>query len=776
MAMTLKKRIALGFTVVVAIIVAVSGVGYFGLDQTTEASGIAMDCSGMNQLLLQCRRGEKDFMLREDLKYREKLHESLDGINELAESVRVRLSDDDSLAVLSAMKEDGQEYGQAFDGYVELWGQQEAQAKVMVDSAREFIAVCEGLKETFAAELTAGQKAATASVAGRLWKVFTAKDLVRLGLECRRSEKDYVVRGDMKYIQKHGDVVKTMLASLAKLRASHAKQADWDYVDRIRAATEGYQKAVLAYVAAKKANNEQLAAELYPQMSKWSGEIMTPCNEYIAVQTSKLASDRAAADALVNDRLWKADVADAMIRQSLFCRRNEKNFMLRGDQEYAEKFAVCAKDVETSVAELTAKVTDQAIKDQIEASLAKARAYQAGFDQWVALWQQQQQAKATMGDAAYEFMARCDELESMQEARQDEVAKTSELAMLVGAVVGTALGAVLAFFITRSITRALQRIITGLAAGAQQTASAAGQVSSSSQSLAEGASEQAAAIEETTSSVEEMSSMIKQNADNAQEARNLAAAARGSADTGGEAMGRMSSAIGDIKKSSDETAKIIKTIDEIAFQTNLLALNAAVEAARAGEAGKGFAVVAEEVRNLAQRSAEAAKNTSSMIEDAGKNADNGVAISKEVAVALGEIAERSRKVNDLIAEIAAASSEQSQGIDQINSAVGQMDQVTQSNAANAEESAAASEELSAQAEGMQDMVNELVALVGGSTRPSTQSPTTLTVKNQLATSDTAWHQIAKPTSTPATGEVPTSPTQSPEEVIPLNSENDLARF
>jgi methyl-accepting chemotaxis protein len=208
--------------------------------------------------------------------------------------------------------------------------------------------------------------------------------------------------------------------------------------------------------------------------------------------------------------------------------------------------------------------------------------------------------------------------------------------------------------------------------------------------------------------------MTKQNADNAQQANTLASEAKKAAGEGTQAMNRMSSAIKDIQKSSDETAKIIKVIDEIAFQTNLLALNAAVEAARAGEAGKGFAVVAEEVRNLAMRSAEAAKNTANMIEESVKNAKNGVDIATEVGKVLEEIVQRIGKTTDLVSEIAAASSEQAQGIDQVNTAVAQMDKVTQQNAANAEESASASEELSAQAEQMNNIVQELVNLVGGS--------------------------------------------------------------
>ena len=321
---------------------------------------------------------------------------------------------------------------------------------------------------------------------------------------------------------------------------------------------------------------------------------------------------------------------------------------------------------------------------------------------------------------------------------------TGKTGTIIGLAATILASGAMGFFIIRSTNKALGRISETLASGADQTSSAAGQVSGSSQSLAQGASEQAAALEETTSALEEMASMTKKNAETAQQAASLSSESQKAAAKGNEAMGKMSTAINDIQKSASETAKIIKVIDEIAFQTNLLALNAAVEAARAGEAGKGFAVVAEEVRNLAMRSAEAAKNTASMIEESVNNAKNGVSIALEVGKNLEEITTSNTKVNALVGEIAAASKEQAQGIDQVNTAVSQMDKVTQSNAASAEESAAASEELSAQAEQVSGVVRELVALVNGANKNPATTNGSPKSRRPIATSKAADHQTRTP--------------------------------
>ena len=276
---------------------------------------------------------------------------------------------------------------------------------------------------------------------------------------------------------------------------------------------------------------------------------------------------------------------------------------------------------------------------------------------------------------------------------------------------GLLIGLLLMWRLGRGITAPLKKIISGLTMGSDQVASAAVQVSSASQALAEGSSEQAASLEETSSSLEEMASMTKQNADNAGQADHLMQDANSVVAKASSSMTQLTNAMEDITKASEETSKIIKTIDEIAFQTNLLALNAAVEAARAGEAGAGFAVVADEVRNLAMRAAEAAKDTADLIEGTVKQIKEGSGIVKTTFEAFTEVTDSASKVGELVSEIAAASNEQAQGIEQVNNSVAEMDKVTQQNAANAEESASASEELNSQAEQMQAMVDSMVGLV-----------------------------------------------------------------
>ena len=410
------------------------------------------------------------------------------------------------------------------------------------------------------------------------------------------------------------------------------------------------------------------------------------------------------------DMLMNEDV----IQSLLICRTLESDYASNGSDQNWNAFQAGLNVLQSGYVDWAEIADDQSslgglindIKDHEDAYISLVMDYHNNMSEEIVI-------EGSLEEHGDTFAQACDDLLLISIANSEKAQTTSTGWLLGTLIAAMVVGVLMAIFMSRGIVLPINRIINGLNDGSNQVASASGQVSESSQKMAEDSAEQAASLEEISSSLEEMTAMTKQNADNAEQANSLAGQAREASVKGNESMVEMSAAIGKIKKSSDETAKILKTIDEIAFQTNLLALNAAVEAARAGEAGKGFAVVAEEVRNLAQRSAEAAKNTAEMIEESIRNSDNGVKITDEVAEALGEIASGSQKVNDLVAEISAASNEQAKGIDQVTVAVGQMDQVTQSNAANAEESASASEEMNSQAAMLKDMVDELVQVIGG---------------------------------------------------------------
>jgi methyl-accepting chemotaxis protein len=357
-----------------------------------------------------------------------------------------------------------------------------------------------------------------------------------------------------------------------------------------------------------------------------------------------------------------------------------------------------------------------------------------------------------------ELRARYDAIRVTAQADLQEQAVSGTRVLAAVSLVGLVAGVIISFFAARAIGRMLTAIVGQLSEGAQQVVSASSEMSNSAQSLSEGATEQAAALEETSASMEEMAAMTRQNAGRLQQAATLMAEVDRDGSQSNHALQAMVGSMRSIQDSSAKVSKIIKTIDEIAFQTNILALNAAVEAARAGEAGQGFSVVADEVRNLAQRSAQAAQDTAGLIEESKASAAQGAEKVDQVAEAITSITGSVGQVRALVEEVNQASKQQSHGIDQVSQAVSQMEKVTQTTAASAEESAAASEELSAQAETTMAAVRSLRAMVDGGAagRPATNDAATGARKMLTL----AWPTRATqtPTAASADKEVPLSKT------------------
>ncbi len=425
-----------------------------------------------------------------------------------------------------------------------------------------------------------------------------------------------------------------------------------------------------------------------------AGEINNLTSDFLAAQRGMLLRAHA------NDKERARKMYDHALEDAAALKKDDAEFIQRSTKpDLRDLVQTHVQDKIEPMLQVLSTLNDMALRGDL------AGADALSIDKFTPLAQEASDAGDELAPKEYQqVMLRADTASAIVTPARNLSILMMVLSMAVGAGIT---------WIVRKINSTLQSSVGELRDGADQVANAASQVSSSSQSLAQGASEQAASLEETSASSEEINSMARKNTDNSRATAELLAQSQQKVNQANHHLEDMVASMNQITDSSGKISKIIKVIDEIAFQTNILALNAAVEAARAGEAGMGFAVVADEVRSLAQRSAQAAKDTAILIEDSIAKSSEGKVKVDQVAHAIKAVTEDSARIKVMVDEVSLGSEEQSRGIDQIGKAISQMEQVTQTTAANAEESAAAAEQLNAQSEAMKDVVAQLQAMVGG---------------------------------------------------------------
>ena len=719
--MTLGVKIALGFGILIIILIIIGGIGSFNMKKSANQTTILADEYVIEVIMANDLRGAANRMMyemrgygfTEKKRFYDNAQKELLAVKKAIETGRELENKAVHLKKLKGQldlaDEAVAEYKKLVQETVNVNAIMAADRKTLDESAAKYMQNCNEF-------LSDQNKAFKKDLNARQEKIKLVTRLVSLGSDARVSNFKSQALNSSSFMEHAIIKMDETFPVLEDLRKISIAKDDIRRINDIEKAAKGYKNSMGGFLAESSKGNaahKSVLKNYRKSMDENAGIYVKNCADFFEGQQQKLTKDmteRNAKISLVNDIIGIGNASRIGAFKSQALRNPEiMHVSMRKLDKINAKF--------DSLRDITRIAVDI---ERLNNTKEAGGAYKAAMGDFLDNWHTLQDLDKKRGTAGQKVIDACKSLANAGMTATDRIAhetaaslSAASMIMISGLIIAIIIGIIVSAFIIKNITTAINRVIEGLTEGSDQVASAAGQVSSASQSLAEGSSEQAASIEETSSSLEEISSMTKQNADNAGQADSLMKDTNQVVAFANQSMEKLTVAMQELSAASDETQKVVKTIDEIAFQTNLLALNAAVEAARAGEAGAGFAVVAEEVRNLALRSAEAAKSTAVLIEGTVKKVGEGSELVNKTNDEFAKVAESGVKVGELVGEISAASNEQAQGIGQVNTAVTEMDKVIQQNAANAEESASASEELNAQAEQMKILVEELSIMVGG---------------------------------------------------------------
>ncbi len=824
--LSVSKKISIGFGLLIFFAIVVGYAGYSGLADVADRVDKADDGNRLIKFNLEARRQEKNFMLRKDENSKKEQAKLVKDMYAQIETTRAKFKNQVNIDQIDKVKEETEKYEKSFASWMRLNEQQQKLEQDLLTNAQELIKECEQMRKDQKDKLVQNQNDVETARVDRLWKADAANRLIKLAQDCRINEKNFMLRNDTKYIIELESAFKEINTLAAEMIDRFNDTVNKEQAQRAIQAAAAYKKAFDDWCKAKKEEQtdvvlQNLEKEMVDQARAFNDE----CVAMRADQKTKLATAIEEGRKKIDDRMIKADDANRLIKFTLELRREEKNYILRGDQQYIDRLQTKLKDIFALCDDLNVRFQDQANKSQLVKVRNSVEQYETAFNAWVTAEAQKKVEEDAMVDAARSLEQECNALRADQKNKMESAIQFANLYFVVFIVMAVVIGILLGIFITRSITKplalgvdaarqvadgnlsvqinidtkeemgmlanALNTMITnirevgvtlanvsdgdltqsvdqtgdladsvnsmalklrnvmgGIQSATEQVAASAEELSSTAQTLASCATEQAASLEETTASIEELTSSIEENSKNAKETNKIA---DGTASTvketlvltkkaneicgqavtqakeGEEAVNKMVDSMNEISDSSKKISEIIKVIDDIADQTNLLALNAAIEAARAGDMGKGFAVVAVEVRKLAERSQQAAREISEMIINSVRQIDDGVDLANQSGKGLGKIMESIMQVSEtirnvtesnqeqvlqiektasLVEGITLACTEQATGASQINQAIMRLDQVTQENSSSSEELASASEELSSQAISLQELLSQ----------------------------------------------------------------------
>ena len=702
-------KIFAGFITLILVGLVIGGAGHISLTRVTGAGELEELAKDIQIQVLEARRYEKNFLMRKDKESFDNLMKTFGRLEELTGKLRS----------VAGKSDDAEEIRKAKEAYA----QAASEMKRLVENDAALIDELKGVAKNIASIATEEAAGEATRTKGAIVQA-NAANLKENALKNVRNVVDtgYSV---LKHYQEASFGKEAALATIRNLHfeggnylfvlqedlimVAHGDDRKFEGTDFGELQDKKTGKAFMKKAVENALRNGDSYTE-YSWVKPGKGEELFPKITY--VKHFKPWGLIIGAGIYVDDMEREIAKTETLLTDGLkrFQQANDINDLIQQARFYAAYFFAFEQG-----AEEVGKYLQQLKQLEIATDALKKEAdtYQEKFSQCVANHDKRGAQDKRIVDMARSVLKVSGDIEKEATQAFRQNASLGKTLILSFIAVGAVLGLALATLLTRGIAKPVKQAITGLDEASHQVTAASSQISSTSQQLAEGTSQQAASLEETSSSLEEMASMTRQNAQNAGHADSLVKSSAGNIYEAKEAMTELTESMQEISKASEDTQKIIKTIDEIAFQTNLLALNAAVEAARAGEAGSGFAVVADEVRNLALRAAEAARNTAGIIDGTVKRIKEGSDLAAKAGGAFVKVEESAGKVGELVGEIAAASNEQAQGIEQINKAIFEMDKVVQHNASSAEESAAASEELNAQASQMQEFVSGLGVLISG---------------------------------------------------------------